>query len=86
MKSSNDWVILGFGNMVFDIIDAIKSNNQNVKMVVLNQDIINKPLLKKVEKITSVINISDFKVISDANYIFGFFDPNKQKFINLLGG
>lgn len=82
-KNSSDtsWVIFGVGNFIFDIFDAIESNNEKVSEVVLNTKTDIKLLKRLYCRITK---LEDFKPKKNQKYIFGFLDPNKSKFIASL--
>lgn len=71
------WTIFGVGNLFYDIIDAIYSNNTYVHKVVINQP--------------SKIDLSRFNVVNLENYksddtlkICGYIDPNKDDFTTLM--
>lgn len=81
MSSKAKWVILGAGNLIFDIIDAIEANNEIVDSIVLNGEI--NPALKKQLKPLSV-PLDEFTFSKDKKYIFGFLDSNKESYIKVL--
>lgn len=80
------WTIFGAGDLIWDIIDAIESREENyVSFIVLNQTI--KDNLDPYE----VWSLKRYLKPKIASYerehrIFGFIDPNKQKFLKQLGG
>ena len=81
MSKNPSWVILGAGNLIFDIIDAIEANEEKVEAVVLNSRVDN-TLKNKLN--TLIISIDDFKPSKDKKYIFGFLNSNKEQYIKAL--
>jgi sugar O-acyltransferase (sialic acid O-acetyltransferase NeuD family) len=70
------WTIFGAGNFIYDLIDAIEARGELVANIVLNQEI-PRTLPRK------TIILKDFEPYSN-HYIFGFLDPNKEKYIEEL--
>lgn len=71
------WAILGAGNLVYDIIDAINSNEDVISCIVLNREI--------------NVNLEEYTKISlkkfdpdGYNCIFGYLDPNKEEFLRKI--
>lgn len=80
-NSKTSWVVFGAGNMIFDIIDAIGINGETLTNIVVNEPL--KPHLdKKLNNL--VINIEDFVPQDNQKYIFGFVNPNKQTYLEIL--
>lgn len=79
-----DWVILGAGNLIGDLVDAIQANGDQILTVVFNQDL--PPSL--VYKIGSMgIPLTSCKSYLPNNktlHIFGFLNPNKELFLQEL--
>jgi sugar O-acyltransferase (sialic acid O-acetyltransferase NeuD family) len=73
-----DWVIIGAGNFLGDILDAIDSNDDKVALLVLNTEITADTCGLK------TISLDEYQVRDDANHIFGFLNPNKQKLVDYL--
>lgn len=79
------WTIFGAGNLIFDICNAIESMEDEVEHIVLNQKVkmINPDPYK-------VITFKKFLTLENKDYyssrcsIFGFVDPNKEKFIGKI--
>jgi sugar O-acyltransferase (sialic acid O-acetyltransferase NeuD family) len=74
------WTIFGAGDLIWDIIDAIESNGEEIYQIVLNQKV-------------KVINFGRYKMVTIKKYlqnptikkhIFGFIDPNKQPFLDQI--
>lgn len=79
-KKKTEWVILGVGNLIGDIIDAIEENNNVVAEIILNTDIsIN--ILKKLSKEIEVKKIENLMFDKNKKYIFGFLNPEKDSFL-----
>lgn len=77
----NKWTIFGVSDLILEIVDAIKLNEDIVKQIVINR-----PL-----KDTSVDDLAPHKVVPIKDYqfdyelnIFGFTDPNKEAFLAVL--
>jgi len=73
-----NWVILGAGNLIRDLQEAIMACNDTLEAVVTNQ-----PLAQDLQrKITvPIIELKDFQFKPDLFYIFGFLNPNKESFL-----
>jgi sugar O-acyltransferase (sialic acid O-acetyltransferase NeuD family) len=82
--SVKTWTIFGTGYFINDINDAVESNEQRIEVLVLNM-VLNADIMKRIPAHIKVINIADFKPSTDF-YIFGFLNPDKQPFIELLRG
>jgi acetyltransferase-like isoleucine patch superfamily enzyme len=77
------WTIFGAGDLVWDIIDAISSNEESLGQIVLNQKSkvdfgYSKPIT--VKKYLAMPISYEFE-----KRIFGFVDPNKSKFLGQIG-
>jgi sugar O-acyltransferase (sialic acid O-acetyltransferase NeuD family) len=73
------WTILGAGNFVHDILDAIESKSQMAESLVLNMTL-EKKILEKIPRSIKIVHLSDFAPSTDF-YIFGFINPNKNAFL-----
>jgi sugar O-acyltransferase (sialic acid O-acetyltransferase NeuD family) len=76
------WTILGAGNFIYDILDAINSNHGETRCIVLNQAI-DRKVLGKVPGRIKVLEIAAFRPMTDF-YFFGFVDPNKEPFLEAV--
>lgn len=81
---SRTWTIFGAGHFFNDMNDAIESNNHKCKQLVLNVEL-SEDILRKIPAHIKVIDITDFKPSTDY-YLFGFLNPDKQPFLDLLEG
>jgi sugar O-acyltransferase (sialic acid O-acetyltransferase NeuD family) len=84
MMISKTWTIFGAGHFFNDINDAIESNNQKCKLLVLNMEL-SEEILRKIPSHIKVIDIANFKPSTDY-YLFGFLNPDKKPFLDLLRG
>lgn len=80
-NTSPTWVIFGAGNFIYDIIDAIEANGEQVKHIILNTPI-HKELKNTLE--INVMSVKKFRPQKGEKYIFGFLNPNKDPFLQLL--
>jgi len=76
------WTILGAGNFIYDVIDAIESNGQQIEYIVLNREI-NRNILDKIPSSVKIIGITNFVPTTDF-YFFGFINPQKEPFLESL--
>ncbi len=76
------WSILGAGNFIHDIIDAIESRDQRAEFLILNMEL-DKKVLKKIPRSIKIIHLNDFSPATDF-YVFGFINPNKKPFLESL--
>ena len=79
----NKWTLFGVGNFFADIYDAILSNDEEIRQIVLNQDIDDK-ILKWVPSHISIVKLEQFKPQENDSYIFTFLDPGKGPFLKEL--
>lgn len=70
---SGTWTILGLGNFVWDVIDAIESRGGVVERVVLNMEV-DPGLMARLPKEIEIVGIDDFRP-SSAHHCFGFTGP-----------
>jgi len=82
MMKTKAWTILGAGNFVCDIIDAIESRSQRAEFLVLNMAL-DKKILEKTPRSIKIIHLNDFSPSTDF-YFFGFINPNKNPFLENL--
>jgi sugar O-acyltransferase (sialic acid O-acetyltransferase NeuD family) len=73
---TKSWTVFGAGNLINDIHDAIESNKQRLKLIVLNMEV-STELLNKIPSSIKVISIDNFEPSTDY-YFFGFINPNKK--------
>lgn len=77
------WTIFGAGNFLADIIDAIEANGDSVAYIVLNQEV-----SVDVSSDIQILSLKKWKAHPASRetdcYIFGFIDPNKEKFLRTL--
>jgi sugar O-acyltransferase (sialic acid O-acetyltransferase NeuD family) len=78
------WTILGAGNFVYDIIDAIESRSQGAEFLVLNMQL-DKKIIEKIPRSIKIVHFDDFAPSTDF-YVFGFINPNKNPFLEKLTG
>ena len=76
------WTILGAGNLINDINDAIESIGQRIEFLVLNMEL-DKHFLEKIPSSIKIVKLEEFQPSTD-HYLFGFVDPNKKPFLNSL--
>ena len=76
------WTILGAGNFVCDIIDAIESRSQRAEFLVLNMTL-DKKILEKIPRSIQIVHLNDFAPSTDF-YVFGFINPHKNPFLENL--
>lgn len=76
------WTIFGIGNFTLDVIDAIHATNGVIIQIVVNQP----PLLDIVSHLSNKCRIIalDEKWNMTTDNIFGFVNPNKEKFLQQL--
>lgn len=70
---SDTWTILGLGNFVWDVIDAVESRGGIVEHVVLNMEV-DPGLLARLPSGIAIVGIDDFRP-SSACHFFGFTGP-----------
>jgi len=76
------WYILGAGNLIYDLIDAIESSGDELSKIVLNQQV---ALNLYQDKTITLEEFNDRKEIDYFDYcIFGFLNPNKQDFMDKI--
>ena len=81
------WVLFGFSDAITDQLDAINSNKDRLKSVVLNVDINNEKLNKNLSVLDykiDVVRIEKFIPSEEEKYNFGFFIPEKKKLVQKL--
>ena len=76
------WTILGAGNFVNDIVDAVESKSQRAEFLVLNMTL-EKKILEKIPRSIKIVHLNDFSPSTDF-YIFGFINQNKNPFLENL--
>ncbi|MGA9048611.1 MAG: hypothetical protein WB588_06415 [Dehalococcoidia bacterium] len=76
------WTVFGAGHFINDIQDAIESNGQALKAVVLNMEL-SPDILNKIPHRAELINIDKFRPFTDC-YFFGFTNPDKQDYLQSL--
>ncbi len=76
------WTILGAGNLINDIIDAIESRDQRAEFLILNMEM-DKKILGKTPPSIKILHLHDFSPATDF-YVFGFINPNKKPFLQDL--
>ena len=79
------WTILGAGNLIFDLLDAIESRSNILSRIVLNQQTeINFQGYTKLV----IINLEEFNKLPELDEldycIFGFLNPKKIEFIDSI--
>lgn len=79
---SESWTIFGAGDLICDIIDAIESRGGRATQLVCNMELARKTIDKLPNGI-KVIDLTNFKPSGEACF-FGFSDPNKAPFLQLL--
>lgn len=79
---TKSWTVFGAGNLINDIHDAIESNHQRLKLIVLNMEG-STELLNKIPPSIHVISIDNFEPSTD-HYFFGFINPNKKPLVESL--
>jgi len=80
--SGNTWTVFGMGNLVWDVFDAIASNDDIVCFVVLNMKV-QPSLLTKIPNDVKVLELERFSPETDM-YCFGFVDPKKEALLGQL--
>lgn len=80
--TTKTWTIFGAGNNINDINDAIESNYQKLKLIVLNMEL-DEETLNRIPRAIKIIDVKNFKPSTDC-YFFGFVDPNKQPLLEIL--
>lgn len=75
------WTIFGAGNFIFDIIDAIEANGEEVGQIVANMGI-HKQLKPRIQHL--LVKTENFKPQKGHTYIFGFLHPEKESFLKTL--
>jgi sugar O-acyltransferase (sialic acid O-acetyltransferase NeuD family) len=78
----NSWTIFGLSNFSYDILDAIKSNGDEVKYFVRNQDV-DEDIVKRMPQNIEIIDLADFEPSTD-KYFIGFMDYRKDTLITEL--
>ena len=81
------WVLFGFSDAIADQLDAINSNNDRLKSVILNLDINNEKLTENLSVLDyeiDVLSIEEFVPSEGEKYNFGFFIPAKKKLVKRL--
>ncbi len=77
----NKWTIFGVSDLILEIIDAIRLNQDIVKQIVINRP------LKETSVVDlephNIVQLKDYKFNYESN-IFGFTDPNKEAFLEVL--
>ena len=84
---NKNWVLFGFSNALSDVLDAIYSQNDKLKKIVLNTEVNRKDLdynLSFLKEKIEVIHLRDFKPDIDELYQFGFFIPEKKYLVERL--
>lgn len=82
----NEWIVLGVGNLFFDIMDAIESNEDKITTVVLNHQI--EVDLKPYSHRIKIIKLEEFnskeKLFDNECCVFGFLNPHKMEFMDSI--
>ena len=81
------WVLFGFSDAIADQLDAINSNNDRLRSVILNLDINNEKLTENLSVLDyeiDVLRIEEFVPSEGEKYNFGFFIPAKKKLVKRL--
>jgi sugar O-acyltransferase (sialic acid O-acetyltransferase NeuD family) len=73
-----NWVILGAGNLIRDLREAIAASNHKLEAIVINQPL-TEDLQKKIQ--APIIKLENFQFKADLSYIFGFLNPAKETFL-----
>ena len=73
-NNNSKWIVFGAGNLIFDIVDAIESNGQSLKAIVVNQKISDDIKNNFKDKI---VPIENFRYEGE-NAIFGFISAEKS--------
>lgn len=76
------WTVIGAGNLVWDIFDAIEAAGDRVERLALNTGI-DARLLENMPAHLEIVKLEDFKGGTDA-CCFGFIDPAKEKLLYQL--
>jgi len=79
-----DWVILGAGNLIGDLLDAIQVNGDQILTVVINQDLPQSLGLKIENMRIPLTSCETYIPNKETQHIFGFLSPNKEAFLREL--
>ena len=83
----NLWVLFGFSDAIGDQLDAIHSNKDRLKSIVLNIDIDNVKLKENLSVLdyrVDVVSLEKFIPSEEEKYNFGFFIPEKKKLVRKI--
>lgn len=77
------WVFVGAGNLIGDLVDAVRARQDVVRCVLTNQPL-PAQLIVKIDKMgVPIISLEDYTPLID-QFLFGFLNPNKEEFLDAL--
>jgi sugar O-acyltransferase (sialic acid O-acetyltransferase NeuD family) len=75
-----NWIVLGIGHAVNDIIETIELLGTKVERILINHPIPTTVVIPQIE----LISIENFVWSKDHNYCFGFLNPKKKEWFRTL--